>query len=259
MASQMQENSDLQKLADKVAKYLVNAQRVTFLTGAGVSKESGIPTFRDAQTGMWEKYNPQELATPEGFKRDPKLVWQWYDYRRKLLGAAEPNAGHRAIVEMESLVPKVSVITQNIDGLHQKAGSTDVTELHGSIKRFYCFEGGHDATNVPFDLEEPPRCHCGSMIRPGVVWFGEALPPHAMSRGLSECQTSEVVFVVGTSALVQPAASLPYAAHKRGARLVEVNPEETPITDITDVFLQGASGVTLPLVVAELRRLKGKG
>jgi NAD-dependent deacetylase len=206
---------------------------------------------------MWANYNPQELATPEGFRNDPKLVWQWYDYRRKLLGDAEPNPGHRAIVELESLVPKVTVVTQNIDGLHQKAGSSDVVELHGSIKKFYCFDGGHDAHDVPFDLEEPPLCKCGSMIRPGVVWFGEALPPHAMSRGLKECAESEVVFVAGTSALVQPAASLPYAAHRRGAKLIEVNPDETPITDIVDEFMQGPSGQVLPMVVAALKELKG--
>ena len=247
----------MQALADQVATYLDKAQRVAFLTGAGVSKESGIPTFRDAQTGMWANYNPQELATPEGFKSDPKLVWQWYDYRRKLLGGAEPNPGHKAIVELESMVPKVSIVTQNIDGLHQKAGSSDVVELHGSIKRFHCFDRGHDAPDVPFDLEEPPLCQCGSMIRPGVVWFGESLPPHAMKRGLEECEKSEVVFVVGTSALVQPAASLPYAAHRRGAKLIEINPDETPITDIVDVFMQGPSGQVLPLVVAALRKLRG--
>jgi NAD-dependent deacetylase len=253
----MREKSDMQTIAGRVARFLSEAERVTFLTGAGVSKESGIPTFRDAQTGMWANYNPQELATPEGFRNDPKLVWQWYDYRRKLLGDAEPNPGHRAIVELESLVPKVTVVTQNIDGLHQKAGSSDVVELHGSIKKFYCFDGGHDAHDVPFDLEEPPLCKCGSMIRPGVVWFGEALPPHAMSRGLKECAESEVVFVAGTSALVQPAASLPYAAHRRGAKLIEVNPDETPITDIVDEFMQGPSGQVLPMVVAALKELKG--
>lgn len=253
----MREKLDMQTIAGRVARFLSEAERVTFLTGAGVSKESGIPTFRDAQTGMWANYNPQELATPEGFRNDPKLVWQWYDYRRKLLGDAEPNPGHRAIVELESLVPKVTVVTQNIDGLHQKAGSSDVVELHGSIKKFYCFDGGHDAHDVPFDLEEPPLCKCGSMIRPGVVWFGEALPPHAMSRGLKECAESEVVFVAGTSALVQPAASLPYAAHRRGAKLIEVNPDETPITDIVDEFMQGPSGQVLPMVVAALKELKG--
>jgi len=246
---------ETQALVGEVAKYLLGAKRVTVLTGAGVSKESGIPTFRDAQTGLWANYNPEELATPEGFKRDPKLVWQWYDYRRKLLNDAEPNPGHRAIVELESLVPKLTVVTQNIDGLHQKAGSTDVVELHGSIKKFFCFDKKHHADKVPFDLEEPPKCHCGSMLRPGVVWFGESLPPDALTRGVTECETSEVVFVVGTSALVQPAASLPLAAYNRGAKVIEVNPEETPITELTDVFLQGPSGEMLPQVVASLKRL----
>ncbi len=247
----------MQTSIDTAAKLLADAKHVTVLTGAGVSKESGIPTFRDAQTGFWEKHRPEDLATPEGFLKDPKLVWTWYDYRRKLLGGVKPNPGHEAIVELEKLIDTVTVVTQNVDGLHQRAGSTDVIELHGSITQFFCFDNQHDADDVPFDLETPPLCSvCGSMIRPAVVWFGEALPQKLLRRGISECEESEVILVVGTSSLVQPAASLPYSGYQRGAKIVEVNPDATPITEIAAVVLQGPSGEMLPEVVAALKQLK---
>lgn len=250
----------MQSSIDSVAKLLSNAKRVTVLTGAGVSKESGIPTFRDAQTGFWENYRPEDLATPEGFLNDPKLVWTWYDYRRKMLNDVSPNPGHDAIVQLEKLVDKVTVVTQNVDGLHQRAGSTDVIELHGSIKKFHCFDNQHEAADVPFDLEEPPSCAvCGSMIRPGVVWFGEALPEKQLRRGVSECEASEVILVVGTSSLVQPAASLPISGYQRGAKIVEVNPDATPMSRMAEVILQGPSGEVLPKVVARLNELIATG
>lgn len=249
----------LQPDIDKVAELLSTAKKVTVLTGAGVSKESGIPTFRDAQTGIWADFNPEDLATPEGFLKDPPLVWTWYDSRRRMLEDAKPNPGHEALVELEQYVPKVVVVTQNIDGLHQTAGSTDVVELHGSIKKFYCFDNQHDAPDVPYDLKEPPKCTtCGAMIRPGVVWFGEALPSRALTRGITECEYSQVVLVIGTSGLVQPAASLPLAGLAKGAKIVEVNPEETTVTEIAHVFLQGPSGKVLPKVVAKLKSIKGQ-
>ncbi len=254
-----QNGLDAQQAAvDEAAKALLEAKRVTVLTGAGVSKESGIPTFRDAQTGIWAEFNPEDLATPEGFLKDPPLVWKWYDHRRKLLGDAKPNPGHYALVELENLVPKVTIVTQNIDGLHQKAGSTDVVELHGNITRFHCFDNQHDAKDVPFELKEPPSCHCGSMIRPAVVWFGEALPSKAFTRGVTECEYSQVILVVGTSALVQPAASLPMAGYNRGAKIIDVNPEANPVTQISYVSLMGPSGEMLPKVVASLAKLKGE-
>ncbi len=248
----------LQLTVDAAAQALSEAARVTVLTGAGVSKESGIPTFRDAQTGIWAEFNPEELATPEGFLANPPLVWKWYDFRRKLLGDAKPNPGHYALVELEKYVPKVTIVTQNIDGLHQKAGSSDVVELHGSITRFHCFDNQHEAKDVPYELEEPPSCHCGSMIRPAVVWFGEALPSKSFTRGVTECEYSQVILVVGTSALVQPAASLPMAGYNRGAKIIDVNPDTNPVTQISFLSLMGPSGEMLPKVVAALAKLKGQ-
>lgn len=253
----MSEHSASKSDIEKVAQFLAEAKRVIILSGAGVSKESGIPTFRDAQTGLWANFNPEELATPEGFLKDPPLVWKWYDHRRKLLEDAQPNPGHYAIVALEKFVPHLIVVTQNIDGLHQKAGSTDVVELHGSIRKFFCFDNAHDAKDVPYGLEEPPLCWCGSQLRPAVVWFGEALPSRLLMRAYAECENSDLLIVVGTSGLVQPAASLPFLGAQHGAKVVEVNPEETPVTDLADVFLKGPSGEVLPLVVAAVEKIRG--
>src|SRR5215813_6208113 len=215
----------MQQDIERVAKIVSKAKMVVVLTGAGVSRESGITTFREAQTGILANYDPERLATPQGFLADPPLVWRWYDSRRAMLSDVKPNPGHYAIAEMEKFVPKVLVVTQNIDGLHAQAGSTDVIELHGNITSFHCFEAGHPAQDVPFGLEEPPLCHCGSKLRPAVVWFGEALPPAAMHRATREVQKADVVFVVGTSGLVYPAASIPYIGKDAGATVIEVNPE----------------------------------
>lgn len=229
-------------------KLLKNAKKLVVLTGAGVSKESGIPTFRDALTGMWENYDPEDLATPEGFKKNPPLVWQWYDDRRKQLVNIKPNPGHFAICELEKHFEALPVITQNIDGLHFAAGSSDVVELHGSITSFKCFDNGHPVEEeIEFGLKEPPLCkNCQSVVRPSVVWFGEALPEEAIARAFKECEGACVLLVVGTSGMVHPAASLPYTGQRSGARLIEVNPESTPLTDSCDVFLKGPSGVVLP-------------
>lgn len=166
----------------KAAELLLKARTVVFFTGAGVSRESGIPTFREAQTGLWANYDPEELATPSAFRRNPTLVWQWYDERRKKLDEVKPNPGHFAIAELEQCLDRVIVLTQNVDGLHKLAGSTDVVELHGSIREFFCFDKRHPAQDIPLGLAEPPRCHCGSLIRPGVVWFHEALPEAEFAR-----------------------------------------------------------------------------
>lgn len=228
-----------------------DASSVVVLTGAGVSKESGIPTFRDAQTGLWANYNPEELATPQGFMKDPPLVWSWYDFRRSKLNEVEPNPGHFAIAELEAKVGKLPVITQNVDGLHQRAGSTDVVELHGSIASFSCFDSRHPQADVPYGLKEPPKCSmCDSMLRPNVVWFGESLPQDAINRGYRECEGADLILVIGTSGIVQPAASLPYAGQSNGARLVEINPEPSLLTNSCDIFLQGKSGVVLPELVS---------
>jgi NAD-dependent deacetylase len=207
------------------------ARHVVVLTGAGISAESGVPTFRDAQTGLWAKFKPEELATPEAFRRNPKIVWEWYAWRRELVGQVEPNAGHRALVESERRVPRFTLITQNVDGLHQRAGSRNVIELHGNIARTKCFEEDTLVDHWEDTGEVPPRCpRCGGRLRPDVVWFNEMLPPQAIEQALEASRACDVFLSIGTSALVHPAASLPFEASERGATLIEVNPDETPLT-----------------------------
>lgn len=229
---------------------LRRAKRVAVLTGAGISAESGVPTFRDAQTGLWAKYDPQELATAEAFRRDPKLVWDWYAWRRELVSRADPNPGHYALAEMERHIPHFSLITQNVDSLHRRAGSERLTELHGNISRVKCFQHGHAASEWEDD-DVPPRCsRCGSPLRPDVVWFGEALPREALDHALEAARTAEVFLSVGTSGIVQPAASLPLVAADAGAVLVEINPDRTPLSSVMTYRLSGPSGEILPALVS---------
>lgn len=226
------------------------SERVAALTGAGVSQESGVPTFRDAQTGLWAQYRPEDLATPEAFRRNPKLVWDWYAARRARADSVEPNPGHVALAKMARRIPHFTLITQNVDGLHARAGSPQVIELHGNIRRVKCFDCGRLA---PAWEETPdvPRCpSCGGLLRPDVVWFGEMLPPEALEAAFAAARACQVFFSIGTSGLVQPAASLAYAAKNRGAAVVEVNMEPTPLTARADFFLQGKSGEILPALVA---------
>jgi NAD-dependent deacetylase len=233
----------------RAASMMRTANNLAVLTGAGVSKESGIPTFREDQTGHWAKYDPLQLATPQGFKNDPELVWQWYDMRRQNLDNIEPNAAHIAIAALENEFTNCAVITQNVDGLHQRAGAKHVFELHGNITSFYCFERLHPASYVPAGLKEPPLCHCGSLIRPAVVWFEEPLDYRiwrSASRAAEECN---VMLVVGTSALVYPAASLPSNAKRNGAKIIEINPQQTPLTPSADVFIQGPAAEVFPLLM----------
>ena len=238
-------------LIDDAAEILAGAERVAVLSGAGISKESGIPTFRDAQTGLWANYDPQQLASPQGFRSNPQLVWQWYDSRRQRLKEVEPNPGHFALAELAGLFEEFTVITQNVDGLHQQAGSHNVIELHGNITSFKCFESGHAGPVVPFGLPDPPICQqCGSFMRPSVVWFGEALPEGAFQKALDAGQKSDVFLVVGTSGLVYPAASLPSVAAEAGAKLIEINRERTPISESVDVFIGKESGKALPEILA---------
>lgn len=240
---------------EKTAELLKSAKRVAILSGAGVSKESGIPTFRDAQTGLWANYRPEDLATPQGFLQNPDLVWQWYDSRRKKLLEVSPNAGHYAMAELAQFVPELTVITQNVDGLHQQAGSKVVLELHGSITAFRCFAKGHPANtdNIEFGLTSPPKCHCGSPYRPGVVWFGESLPGDVLSKAQQLAKSADIFIVAGTSGIVHPAASLPFIAKEAGATVIEINPEPTPITDTADIFLQGPSGQIWPKIIGLLK------
>jgi NAD-dependent deacetylase len=223
------------------------ARRVAVLTGAGISAESGVPTFRDAQTGLWAKYRPEDLATPEAFLRDPKLVWDWYAWRREKVASVSPNPGHHALVELERRVPEFTLITQNVDGLHQRAGSRQVIELHGNITRTKCFEEETVVATWPATDETPPRCpRCGGRLRPDVVWFGEALPPQAMEEAVTASQGCELFLCIGTSTVVYPAAALPFEALKAGAKVVEINPQETPLTPRAAFAIRGPSGVVLP-------------
>lgn len=244
----------MSSLITKAAAILRQSQRLVVLTGAGMSKESGIPTFREAQVGLWAKHDPQRLATMQGFLTNPQLVWDWYQFRLGLVEQAQPNPGHHALVELEQRLPFVQVITQNVDGLHTVAGSHRVLELHGNIRRFKCLRGhGHMSMNDLRGQEaRPPLCpqpNCGALVRPDVVWFGENLDFNVLNQAAAFSEACDVMLIVGTSGVVQPAASLPYHAHS--ARLIEINPEPSELTDAVQVYLQGTAGEVLP----ELARL----
>ena len=234
----------------ELIRFLRKAERVAALTGAGVSQESGLRTFRDARTGLWSQYKPNDLASPEAFARDPKLVWDWYAWRREAIKGVRPNHGHYALVKMAHHVLDFNLITQNVDGLHRMAGSPQVIELHGNIQRVKCSSCGQQAEAWDEAGGDVPRCEsCGGLLRPDVVWFGESLPRTELEAAVKAARTCHVFFSIGTSGLVQPAASLAYAAHNRGAVVVEVNAEPTPLTPKVDYPLHGKSGEILPALV----------
>lgn len=242
-------------IPDPLVELLKKAKRLTVLTGAGVSAESGVPTFRDAQTGLWSKYKPEELATPSAFRRNPRLVWEWYVWRRTLVAGAKPNPAHYALVEMEKRVPQFTLITQNVDGLHQSAGSQNVIELHGNITLTKCFDEDRFVATWEETGEIPPRCpHCGGLLRPGVVWFEEALPEAESAAAVAASRNCDLFLSIGTSSVVYPAASLPFEAAGNGVPVVEINPEATPMTRRADYVLQGAAGVVLPKLVETMER-----
>ncbi len=231
---------------ETIQGWLAEAERVVVLTGAGISAESGVPTFRGTG-GLWRQHRPEDLATPEAFARGPRLVWEWYDWRRARVAQAEPNRGHLALAQLERRVPDFTLITQNVDGLHQRAGSRCVLKLHGDIWTLHCLGCGLEETNHDVPLREiPPRCSCGGLFRPGVVWFGEALPADVLRHAMEAAAHAQVFLVVGTSAVVQPAASLPLLAQQNGAQLVEVNLEETPLSAQADASFWGKAGELLP-------------
>jgi NAD-dependent deacetylase len=231
---------------------LSDAGRVVALTGSGVSAESGIPTFREAQTGLWERYDPQELATPEAFVRNPRLVWEWYEWRRHLVAEAEPNPGHLALAELGRRIPGFTLVTQNVDGLHGRAGSRNVIELHGNILRSKCSLEDEVVQPEEHDDSVPPRCaRCGASLRPDVVWFGELLPFEALEAASEAARECDLLLSIGTSSLVYPAAALPYEALENGAALVEVNPSETPLTPHADYSLRGSVNEVLPNLLRE--------
>jgi NAD-dependent deacetylase len=238
--------------AELVARLRV-ARRVAVLTGAGISAESGVPTFREAQTGLWARYNPEELATPEAFQRNPRLVWEWYAWRQERVRQAEPNPGHLALVELERRIAEFTLITQNVDGLHRWAGSQQVLELHGNLFRVKCFDEDRPVENWPDSEDIPPRCpRCGALLRPDVVWFGEMLPASVLRAAEQAAANAEVFFSIGTSALVYPAAELPFVALRAGATVVEINPQPTPLSPQVTFSLNGPSGAVLPELAARV-------
>ena len=226
------------------------AQHVVVLTGAGVSAESGIPTFREAQTGLWAQYRPEDLATPDAFERNPKLVWDWYAWRRELVEQSRPNPGHTALVQLQQHVPRFTLITQNVDGFHQLAGSSGVIELHGNLGRVKCSREGEVIERWEDTGETPPCCpRCGAYLRPDVVWFGEVLPRGALEAAAQAATECDVFFSIGTSGLVEPAASLARMALQQGAKVVEVNATITPLTISATFMLRGAAGQILPELI----------
>ncbi|HXD09249.1 MAG TPA: NAD-dependent deacylase, partial [Anaerolineales bacterium] len=233
--------------SSELLRQLRGTSKLAVLTGAGVSQESGLRTFRDAQTGLWAQYKPEELASPQAFARDPKLIWDWYAWRREAVKGVRPNTGHYALVEIEKRLSVFTLITQNVDGLHRMAGNQNVLELHGNIQRVRCSECYTFAESWGDDTETVPRCSvCGGLLRPDVVWFGEALPRDQLEAAVEAARTCDIFLSIGTSGVVQPAASLAHAARNRGAVLVEINAESTPLTPKVDFFLQGKSGEILP-------------
>jgi NAD-dependent protein deacetylase/lipoamidase len=237
----------------ELIRQLAAARRVTVLTGAGVSAESGVPTFRDARTGLWAKFKPEELATPQAFRRNPRLVWEWYDWRRQRVAGVQPNPAHRALAEMEHRFPQFRLVTQNVDGLHQRAGSRNVIELHGNITRTKCFDEGTVISSWPDTGDVPPKCpHCGGLLRPDVVWFEEPMPEAEMEQATVASTHCDVFLSIGTSTVVYPAASLPFEALRSGATVVEINPQPTPFTSEAHYALAGAAGVVLPQLLASL-------
>jgi NAD-dependent deacetylase len=237
----------------ELVQKLGDAERVTVLTGAGVSAESGVPTFRDAQTGLWGKYSPEELATPRAFRRNPRLVWEWYEWRRKLVAAAKPNPAHFALAEMEKLFAQFCLVTQNVDGLHQRAGSGNIIELHGNITRTKCFDEGTIVSSWNETGDVPPKCpNCGGLLRPDVVWFEEPMPEAEMALATRASTTCDVFLSIGTSTVVYPAAALPFEALRCGATVVEINPQPTPFTAQATFALAIPAGVVLPELVKAL-------
>lgn len=242
---------------EKVVERLAQAKSLLVITGAGISAESGIPTFRGAD-GLWKNYRAEELATLDAFERDPETVWQWYDWRRSIIGKAEPNPGHLAIKELEDMFESFLLITQNVDGLHSRSGVKNIVEIHGNLWRVRCTREGKVSMLMDIPLKSiPPKCDCGAVLRPDVVWFGESIPSYALDLSFNILEQCDTLIVVGTSGVVYPVASFPQTVKDNGGYVVEVNVEPTPISAIADASLYGNSGDILPMVVKWLRERKG--
>ena len=248
------------KIPSGLITTLLNANKTLVLTGAGMSAESGVPTFRDAQSGLWSKFRPEELATPEAFRDHPQIVWDWYADRRENIGRVSPHAGHIALVELEQYFETLLLVTQNVDGLHQQAGSGDVIELHGNIMLSVCSETGRkiETSWIESNPGRPPASphHPRGLARPGVVWFGESLPADAMNRAMTAASHCDVCFSIGTSTLVQPAASLPLVALNSGACVIEINPAPTPLSDMATFSLQATAAEALTAISTALASCK---
>lgn len=234
--------------SQRLINNLKNAKRVAVLTGAGISAESGVPTFR-GESGLWKKFRPEELANVNAFLSNPKLVWEWYNYRKKLISEVKPNPGHVALVAIENQIPEFCLITQNVDGLHRTAGSQTILELHGNIMRSKCLDCGMKDETPLLEFTDVPKCLCGGMMRPDVVWFGEMLPEDVIRDAFERTEACEVFLCIGTSAVVHPAASLPMVARQAGAYVVEINLDSTVISDRVDESILGQSGNILPKLV----------
>lgn len=255
--------SQASKKYDSLVEHVLSAKRICVLTGAGVSKESGVPTFRDAD-GLWNKFRPEELANVNAFLANPQMVWEWYDWRRKLMAEVEPNAGHYALAELESMSEHFVLITQNVDNLHRNASSVEVIELHGNIQRNKChdcgtvFSGKEAIQKIEKRPDNLPKCpECGGRLRPDVVWFGENLPAEAIDRAWAESETCDLFFSIGTSAVVYPAAMLPQIAKAAGAFLVEINPKLTPLSPMADVVLLEPFAEAMPKLMEAVRVARG--
>lgn len=244
-------------MLNEIAQIMSACRAVSALTGAGISAESGVPTFR-GNDGLWAKFRPEDLASMDAFLANPKIVWEWYNWRRELMAGVEPNDGHRALAMCEAIFEQFTLITQNVDGLHAQAGSNNILELHGNIHRNKCVGCNRPIdSNVTIDPMKIPTCdECGGKIRPDVVWFGELLDETVIDRAFVEAEQAQVFLVVGTSALVHPAACLPLAAKRHGATIVEINIETTPLTEIADFHINEKSGIFLPLLLAKVVELR---
>jgi len=245
----MNMEEDIRAELEKIREGITAATRITVLSGAGISAASGIPTFRGEQDSLWSRYRPEDLATPEAFARDPELVWRWYDWRRGLIAAAEPNAAHLALAQLESTA-RIVTITQNVDGYHQMAGSSRVLEFHGSIWVVRCRGCGAENLDRRVPLPIPPSCdECGGLLRPGVVWFGEGIDPGILRASAEAASDCDLFLVVGTAGAVYPAAGLVGTARQAGARVVEFNLEPGGVTHLADLFVPGSAAETLVCLV----------
>ena len=242
-------------LPDELLSAITEARHVCVLTGAGISAESGVPTFREAQTGLWSRYDPHQLATPEAFRRDPALVWRWYRWRRELISSVDPNAGHLALAELADLVPRMTLVTQNVDGLHQRAGSTDVIEFHGNIFVDRCFSEGI-RVSAKSDGDVPACPQCGSPVRPGVVWFGEQIPEGCVDASFAAAADCDVFLSIGTSSQVYPAAGLAQVAAEADALVAEINPTPTEMGRELDIAIAAEAGTVLPELIDCLNHRK---